>query len=101
MRNFEKILLDAGGHPAAITTTRAGARDDEGFNTRDLPKCLTANTDMLLTAKAQPVVRRDGRVGITKLRRSLGLDRCDRLRGSLVSTIIGNMVIQMAGMAET
>ena len=34
------------------TATRAGARDDEGFNTRGLPKCLTADTDMLLTAKA-------------------------------------------------
>ena len=38
--------------PGRITTTRAGARDDEGFNTRGLPKCLTADTDMLLTAKA-------------------------------------------------
>ena len=61
MRNLKRFYWDADGHPAAITT-RAGARDDEGFNTRGLPKCLTADTDMLLTAK--PNLWYDGMAGL-------------------------------------
>ena len=55
------MLLDADGHPAAITATLAGARDGDGFNARGLPKCLTADTDMLLNAQAN--LRYDGMAG--------------------------------------